>query len=679
MKVLLLHSQDEDPTLKDHLLSSRGDIVVIHGEEALAAPKDPAMVDALIGVGDCSSGSLLNDLMLGWRAHPHTYLIPCWFPVEKKAFEKACLWPKLAIDQFSPDLQGQAVSKWLSAVEEWQQSRMNFDSTGAIEKRSALELATSLCLRRASGVLSILEDEGGEGRFFFRDGNLISASLKHLRDAEAFYEFLCMPCGGYSWESNHALESEGEPRPLSQLITAGLELIQDSNMLYHFIPELDWNIDRTASQAALDDSAITLFPEQKSIYGLIEGEVSVSQILEASPLSRPSTMILLAKWFSLNDIAIVQAERERSQCRVLIVDDSPLICRALQSAFSDDPRIELAGVAHDGLEALRLIGEHKPDVVTLDLQMPKMDGITTLKHILIRDPKPVVVLSAFTKETSRLTYESFKYGAVDVLTKPANGLGPSGELQNKELCDRVVQASNVQLNAVRYIRRRKNTNADHLLPSPEKSSEGPERVMIVLCGAGGFPSLLKLIFSIPDPERMPLTIIGMDMPKHVVEALAFNLRKDTPVTIKEITAPGELDPGACHLLPNEHSFKILTEGDQVRVEQNGTGSRGHFFDELLTSAADSMSSRVATILLSGAGEDGVEGMRRLKRSGGRGFALSPGSCLRPDLPQKAISLGYASEIKTIADLAGLFDSEVLLADQDPIHRPEEGKSGLDSI
>lgn len=677
MKVLILNSQDENQAITEHLLYLGGDIVVIHGEEALSAPKDPAVVDAIIGVGDCSSGALLNDLMLGWRAHPHTYLVPCWFPADRKDFDRACLWPRLAIDQFNPDMDGDSVSLWLSMVEEWQQSRMNFSSDGSLEERSALELTTSLCLRRASGVLSILEDEGGEGRFVFRDGSLISASLKHLRDAEAFYELLCMNCGGYSWESNHALEGDGEPRPLSQLITAGLELIQDSNMLYHFIPELDWNVNKTDSQAALDDSAITLFPEQRSIYGLIEGEISVAQILEASPLSRPSTMILLAKWFSLNDIAIAQAEGESAQCRVLIVDDSPLICRALQSAFSDDPRIELAGVAHDGVEALQLISEQKPDVVTLDLQMPKMDGITTLKHILIRDPRPVVVLSAFTKETSRLTYESFKYGAVDVLTKPANGLGPSGELQNKELCDRVVQASNVQLNAVRYIRKSKNTG-DPLL-QPGTPAGDPGRYLIVLCGAGGFPALLKLIFSIPDPERMPLTIIGMDMPRHVVEALAFNLRKDTPVKIKEIIEPGELEPGACHLLPNEHSFKIRVEAEQVRMEQNGTGSHGHFFDDLLTSAADSMNSRVSTILLSGAGEDGVEGMRRLKRSGGKGFALSPSSCLRPDLPQKAISLGYASEIKTIADLAGLFDSGVLLADFDSPHRPEKGKSGLDSI
>ncbi len=95
--------------------------------------------------------------------------------------------------------------------------------------------------------------------------------------------------------------------------------------------------------------------------------------------------------------------------------------RSAAKYFGLDSRFEIVGVAHDGVEALALIEKLKPDVVTLDIQMPRMDGLTALKHIMIRDPRPVVVLSAFTKQTSRLTYESFKYGAVDVCTKPSKG------------------------------------------------------------------------------------------------------------------------------------------------------------------------------------------------------------------------------------------------------------------
>lgn len=678
MKVLILNGVSKQPGLLDRLSGVQGDITLIHGKDSLVVPKDPALVDLIIGEGDCSPGSELNRLMLGWRAHPHTYLIPCWFPAEKKQFETGCLWPRLAIDRFDPDFHVESFSEWLPAVAEWQQNRMHFSDNGTFENRSPLELVTSLCLRRASGILSVFDDEGGEGRFFLRDGNLITAFLKHLREIEAFYEFLCMSSGGYLWESDTTQVHEGEFHSLSHLITEGLKQIHDSNLLLHFIPDLDWSIRKTSSQSALDDAATLSFPEQKKIYGLIEGDISASQVLEASPLSRPSTMVLLAKWFSLEDIAIVRNEPVKSECRVLIVDDSPLMCRALQGIFSEDPRLQVAGVAHDGIEALQMIGEYKPDVITLDLQMPKMDGLTALKNISIRDPRPVVVISAFTKETSRLTYESFKYGAVDVLTKPANGLSPSSHVQNRELCDRVVQASSVQMNAVQYIRRRQKSEKSDTLP-PILPTHGSGHLLVVLCGAGGFPTLLKLIFSIPDPERIPPILIGMAMPGQVVEALVLNLKKDTPLAIEKVSTSCRLKPGVCYFLGNDRRHKLLKEQEQIEIEVNEAQSRNDFFDTLLTTAADSLKSHVTTILLSGTGEDGVEGMRRLKESGARAFVLSPEACLSPDLPRNIIRLGYADEINTITDLAELFDAAVLVSRHEAIRQSENDQLAMDSI
>ncbi len=114
-----------------------GDFIVIQGEDALTVPKDPARVDVIIGRGECSPGSALYDSMLGWRAHPHTYLAPCWFPVEKETFAKTCLWPRLAIDRFAPEFQAERLPEWLAAVADWQQNRMLFGNSGGIEKSEA--------------------------------------------------------------------------------------------------------------------------------------------------------------------------------------------------------------------------------------------------------------------------------------------------------------------------------------------------------------------------------------------------------------------------------------------------------------------------------------------------------------------------------------------------------------
>jgi two-component system chemotaxis response regulator CheB len=654
MKVLVLAEKLECTALLDHLSHIQGEITFIQGRNVADVPRDPAEVDVIMGGEDCSPGSALNSLMLGWRSHPHTYLIPCWFPVDRESLGRTCLWPRLAIDRFDPKCDSTTFSEWVSLVVEWQQNRMHFSDSGILEDRSGLELSTSLCLRRATGVLSLFDNDGGEGELFFRNGDLISASYKHLRGIEVFYEFLCMNSGGYSWEGGRHPSGNEEAHPLSQLIPDGLKLIYDANFLYSFVSNLDKGLLPTDSQSALDDSAAELFIEQKEIYDLIKTGVPVSQIIEASPLSRPSTMTLLAKWFSLEDV-VLSNQPSRSECSVLIVDDSRLICRFLDDIFAKDPRVRVAGFAHNGIEALELIGELKPDVVTLDLQMPKMDGITALKHILIRDPRPVVVLSAFTKATSRLTYESFKYGAVDVITKPAKGAKSTGDAMNRELCDRIVQASRVQLAAIKYIRRGKKKESIVSNDPSGTAADVPGKILVVLCGAGGFPTLLKLVFAIPDPKHIPLTVIGVDMPKRVVEALVGNLNKDTAIPVEEISGTGHLRPGVCYIASNEDACILHDDGGQVNIVRNGTHpSPGNFFDELLTSAA-AFKSRTVAVLLSGTGDDGLEGVRQVRQNGGEVFALTPGACLRPDLPEKSINIGCAEEIKDIADLSKLFE------------------------
>jgi two-component system, chemotaxis family, protein-glutamate methylesterase/glutaminase len=702
MKVLVLAEQNECGKLLDDLSGIGGDTVFIHGPNVLKIAANPAEADVILGG---APGHVSNDSILAWRCHHHTYLVPCWVQVRREEFSGGCLWPALAIDRFDPECTAGAFSQWLSQVAEWQQNRMHFGKGGDLRERSALELSTALCLRKATGVLSVFDDDGAEGEFFIKDGNLISASFKHLREAQAFFEFLCTRGGGYAWNGRN-LPKGGEQRPLSLLIAQGLKNIGEANFLYHFVSNPNQQIRTTDSQSALDDSAVENFNEIKKIYSLIEKGASLGQLMVASPLSAPSTMAVLSKWFSLEDITLVAegasepeeqavaseqvsgaetmdvvsepisesdhielvlghltAEEEfppvpeqipGSECSVLIVDDSPLICNVLRNIFEGDSRMRVAGIAHDGIEALQMIGEHKPDVVTLDLQMPRMDGLTALKHILIKDPRPVVVLSAFTEATSRLTYESFKYGAVEVLQKPANAAN-AGRAGNGEICDRIVQASRVQLAAVRYIRRREKSDGD-LPASPHRDpTNGAEKVMMVICGAGGIPALLKLIFTLPRSNRLPPTIIGVDMPWQVTEAMITNIQKDTPVAMEKLGAAGLLRPGCCYIASHEDRYRFLDEGNRVQADRSGVDhAPKRFFDELLSSAADSLYSRLVAIALSGPGQDGVEGMRRVKQSGGEVFALTPGACLRPELPERLIKLGYAQEIIDIGGLSELF-------------------------
>ncbi len=647
MKVLILSAPGDKPPVEE-LTASMGDLSIIQGEDVPGVPKDPAQVDVIIGCGDCSPGSALNDSMLGWRVHPHTYLIPCWFEAEKKVFEQNGIWPRLAIDRFDLHLRAEALSEWLPAVSEWQQNRMHFNNNGSLETRSALELATSLYLRRASGALSVIDKGGAEGIFLFRDGNLISAVLEHLRGNEAFYEFLCMSYGWYTWESKTNLPSQAEPQSISHLIAAGLQKIQDAHLLFYFVTDFDCTITKTESQSSLDDSATVSFQEQKQLYALIEENVAVSQIIQSSPLSRPSTMAVLAKWFSLEDITIGKTHAE-SRCRVLVVDDSPLICRALQTIFAEDPRIELAGVAHDGMEALRLISGYKPDVVTLDLQMPKMDGLTALKHIMIRNPTPVVVVSAFTRETSRLTYEAFRYGAVDVLAKPSGNDTAVRELGARELRDRVAQAARVRIDAARYIRRRPNAAGAPARPNGNGCEGEGADFLIVVCGAGGFSLLLKVFFALSGLHEAPSVVCSTTLSAGAVQALVPCLAADCGLAVTSFCPPGgALAPRTSVVGSREHPFRPVEANGGISVEIVETKGPVRPFDALLSGAAELFGKRAVALLISGEGEDGLDGMRRIREVGGRAFVLSPEMCLKQDLPRKILLEGCAVELKTVS-------------------------------
>jgi two-component system, chemotaxis family, protein-glutamate methylesterase/glutaminase len=685
MKILLLDSENIYSKTLQEFSCLIDNAIIITGEEIGNYSSDSAIIDIIIGVGDFSNGSKVVDQLLSWRTHPYTYLVPCWLATNNNSFRKNSLWPALAIDCYQPKLEPQTFCEWLINVAEWQQNRMHLASCNSLKEHSTLELSTALALRKASGRLAVFDEEGGEGSFVFHGGCLTDGSLRHLSGNDAFFEFFSWSQGSYCWEpADFGQPGEGAPA-LDLLIQDGLRLIRESNLLFHFVHDLGHSIKRTESESALDDSATPHFAARREIYQLIDGKISCNQIVDASPLSRPRTMSILAKWFSLGDIAIARdalpsnepagespppalaepsplpAEQPFAPRRLLIVDDSNLMCKALQDIFGKDPRFEIAGIAHDGLEALSLIERHQPDVVTLDMQMPRMDGLTALKHIMIRDPRPVVIVSAFTRETSQLTYESFKYGAVDVVTKPAKGQSQQVESEERDLCDRVALASCVRLEAAQYIRCKRSRPNIQEPPAPfpsEPAAEvtGTPLVVLVGCGTGGFPALLKFFFT-ASRATLPAMVTCMAMPKRVVEALAPNLCNDCPRPIQQLAPGVALESGALYIYSYEEFFHLLRDGAHIVTQQDAIAPGLQSpVDHLFGKAAEVLGARVVAVVLSGTGEDGLEGMRAVKQQGGQTFVLSPEACLKPDLPRKILAHGYAQEAKSIVELARLLEN-----------------------
>lgn len=661
MKILVLDERDRLAELVARAQQGGESVDIIAPDSNGTLPSASSVVDIIVANGYSLPDASFRERLLSWRTQPDTHLIPCWISGNAHQFDLQCLWPRLSIDIVQELKSPDAFQAWISEVTEWQQTRTIIADQGSLASRTPLEFGNAFALRKATGILRVFGRKDVEGMLAFKDGCLIDARVKHFSGAEAFFDFFCWPDGDYLWEPEGSVGCVIEQQPLPNLVREALRLVQDANLLFHFAPDLHQKINRTSSESALDDGAVAHFTSIKEIYSLINGRFSIAEILDASPISLPRTMSCLAKWFSLGDICVVPEEKPTVSCRVLIVDDSPFMCKALSAALSKDPTIKVLGEAHDGIEALKLIDELNPDVVTLDLQMPRMDGLTALKHIMIRNARPVVVLSAFTPQTSPLTYQSFKLGAVDVLTKPSQKSDQSLRMEQEELRRHVVEAGAVRIEAAQYIRPKKSRCGDFdgpaLLPkSPGQHVDSARGIVAILSGVGGFAGLIRLLLSIRRTDLPYALLACLDMPVRVVEALLPNIQKDSTLVVEPLKNGQILAQGKCYLCSSEHPWTLQKDTEGIKPRAEPTDSSMHKpFDHLLSSASDCFGPETLAMLLSGNGTDGVAGMNTVKDRGGRIYALSPEACLKPDLPKRVIEDCGAEEIRSTAAMAGVIE------------------------
>ena len=347
--------------------------------------------------------------------------------------------------------------------------------------------------------------------------------------------------------------------------------------------------------------------------------------------------------------------------KVLIVDDSALIRSVLREIVSDQPDMEVVGVAPDPLVAREMIRQTNPDVLTLDVEMPKMDGLDFLERLMRLRPMPVVMVSSLTERGSETTLRALELGAVDFVAKPKISI-QSGMRDYAELiADKIRTASRARVRA--RSRPADVAQGGHGADSPDASRPLPvlrtpfgssEKLIIIGASTGGTEAIREFLQQMP--SDCPGILIVQHMPEGFTRSFAQRLDSLCRISVKEAEHGDRVLPGHAYLAPG-HSHLLLARSGANYVTQldQGPPVNRHrpSVDVLFESAAANAGRNALGVILTGMGKDGAAGMLKMREAGAVNFAQDEASCVVFGMPREAIAVGAVHEVAPLVQLPRL--------------------------
>ncbi|MBN2720858.1 MAG: chemotaxis response regulator protein-glutamate methylesterase [Proteobacteria bacterium] len=341
--------------------------------------------------------------------------------------------------------------------------------------------------------------------------------------------------------------------------------------------------------------------------------------------------------------------------RVLIVDDSALVRQSLEKILAFDKEIEVIGTAADPFIAASKIARMKPDVITLDIEMPRMDGITFLHKIMTQDPIPVVICSALTEKGAESTLKALEYGAVDVITKPRLGVVGFFEEARTILCNTVKAAAKARIrgiprapvNAQEGVRSGLAGRANQVLS--QAMIKTMEKVVVVGASTGGTEAISKFLESMP--LDAPGIVIVQHMPEKFTKSFAKRLDGLFGLTVKEAEDGDSVIPGKVLIAPGNFHTRLKRSGARYFVKvEDGPLVCGHrpSVDVLFRSTARYAGSNAVGVIMTGMGGDGSQGLLEMRQAGAFTIAQDEASCIVFGMPLEAIKAGAVDEVVPLA-------------------------------
>lgn len=330
--------------------------------------------------------------------------------------------------------------------------------------------------------------------------------------------------------------------------------------------------------------------------------------------------------------------------KVMVVDDSAIVRKVLSETITEENDLEVVATAPDPFIARDKILALKPDVLTLDIEMPRMDGLTFLKKLMQFHPMPVIVVSSLGQASCQVALDALKIGAVEVLAKPG-GPYSVGELR-KDLAVKIRSAALAQV-------RRESSVAEKSEPAPALPAPSlqtrPGTVLAIGASTGGTEAIEAILSRLP--RDVPGIVIAQHIPPVFSRAFADRLNKVCPITVREACDGDPVEPGTALIAPGNFHMVLRGSAGGYRV-QIKTGPKVCYqrpsIDVLFSSVAECAGGRAVGALLTGMGSDGAQGLLRMKEAGARTFAQDEASCVVFGMPREAVRLGAADRVVSLS-------------------------------
>jgi two-component system chemotaxis response regulator CheB len=370
-------------------------------------------------------------------------------------------------------------------------------------------------------------------------------------------------------------------------------------------------------------------------------------------------------------------QSEENFIKVIVIDDSAFMRKSLTLMLESDREIRVIATARDGSEGIEKISKLKPDIVTLDIEMPGMDGLTALKIIMEQMPVPVLMVSSLTTESAQATMQAFDLGAVDFISKDLASISTNIKNIKGELIDKIKQIVRSRLIQTRFRMRRlvqsSRDKTSQIAPASKivsfESVASDFQAVVVGISTGGPEALHNLIPKIPEQFPIGMAIV-QHMPPHFTKSLADRLNIISKVNVKEAEQGEVVEPGKVLIAPGGRHLTFRNDGPNVITEISDEPINALYrpsADIMMKSAGVTFHGPLLGVIMTGMGRDGVEGLKCIKSKGGYVIAQDEESCIVYGMPQAALEEDVVDSMVSLENISLAFNRLTKLRVQEYRH------------